>query len=353
MKIHYRGLLQSPASWARVGRELIKAMLDLGAEITAEEAKGYLFDPKFPLDQNIKNVITKNQKSDVEIGFIYPLQYSKMKAPIKVGLLTYESTIIPPAWVESINKHLNLLLLPSSFCKKIALESGVIVPTKVISYGINADEIGPIEKPEKFTFLFIGTPHRRKGSVEAIKAFTEEFCNDEEVKLVMKFSYKAEDPKYWEVAHEELESLRKNDDRVEIIYSCETDEKMSEWYSKGHVLVLPSYSEGFGLIQLEAAFHKMPVICGGWGGHLDFLDSRSALFVNYDLVDAQELQYDGKDLPGKIARPDVEHLKNLMRNIYKNEDLASNLAQKAYNKIKNLTWKNCAKQTLEELEKIV
>ena len=128
MKIHYRGLLQSPASWARVGRELIKAMLDLGAEITAEEAKGYLFDPKFPLDQNIKNVITKNQKSDVEIGFIYPLQYSKMKAPIKVGLLTYESTIIPPAWVESIKKG-DILVSPMTqpnFVSILSKAKGII-----------------------------------------------------------------------------------------------------------------------------------------------------------------------------------------------------------------------------------
>ena len=47
--ILYQGLLASPASWARVGREYIHAFIELGEEVAAVSIRGFLYEPEFDL----------------------------------------------------------------------------------------------------------------------------------------------------------------------------------------------------------------------------------------------------------------------------------------------------------------
>ena len=83
-------------------------------------------------------------------------------------------------------------MVASEFIKRVLIENGVTTCVKVIPNGVNSDLFDGNIKPmmlktkKQFKFLSVSSGFPRKGIDVLIRAYTEEFDNEDNVCLVIK-----------------------------------------------------------------------------------------------------------------------------------------------------------------------
>ncbi len=354
MQVLYSGLLRSPASWARAGRELLGAIVRLGVDAAALRVRGFLYTPDFPLPPGIREVARDQFPADVELTFAHPGLYGRLRCKRRVGILVYEADRMPAPWVEPICRELDLLLLPSEFCRQGALAAGV--PSHLIGhlpFGVDPRVFSPpaTRPASPFTFLYLGAPHRRKGLRELLRSYRAAFSAADNVRLVVKTTYDPGDrPRRFrweleplEVEHREAGLLQPDAPRVDFVIGSVSDQELSRLYHQAHAYVQPSYGEGFGLAALEAAASGCALILTGWGASSELFDPEAAMHVAYDLVAAEPYEYD-RDSNGLMAVPRITHLTHAMYTIWKNEERFDDLRRRSPRVAARYSWNEAGRR---------
>jgi len=150
--------------------------------------------------------------------------------------------------------HADLIIAVSEEIKNIAVKYGVPTEqTAVIHNGIEFREIESETEDEEevFTLLSVGRLEKIKGHELLIQALSK--LNFENWQLVLCGDGA-------EIEH--LKMLAKDYQLTDQIHFAGWVEKeeLDHYYSKADVFVLPSFSESFSLVVLEAMEHKLPVI---------------------------------------------------------------------------------------------
>lgn len=162
----------------------------------------------------------------------------------------------------------------------------------------------PLKQTDKFVFFSMGGLIKRKGFDLLIKAFSEEFKDDE--KVILRIAGQGEEKKNLEECIHNLGI----DKRIELIGQIGRERTLEE-YTKCNAFVLASRAETYGLVYREAMAVGRPIIStrhGGirtvpdYAGHLidvdDFCQLKRALreiYTNYD-------KYDGKLISEKCLQ---------------------------------------------------
>ena len=140
--------IRVPMSWAQVNREVVLALDRLGCRLTVLAYRGFGYDPDFPLEERITELRSGPKSNEWDLAFDYPLNYSRLRARRKAGMLVYETTELPPHWARAIREHLDLLVVPSSFCVAAAERSGIPRDRIVrIPYAYSSSKFSPCPKP--------------------------------------------------------------------------------------------------------------------------------------------------------------------------------------------------------------
>jgi phosphatidylinositol alpha-1,6-mannosyltransferase len=223
-----------------------------------------------------------------------------------------------------VNSKATAHLLPKSIYRKISILYPGIDPQM-------ANVAKETKKPNlKREILFVGRLVKRKGVDKVLKAFQLLQSKMPNTQLVivgngpqMKF----------------LKTLAKElgiEGKVEFTGKL-TGRPLFEKYSQCDLFVMPSERlnldvEGFGMVFLEAALFRKPVV-GTWSGGIP------------------EAVIDG--YTGILVKPgDVNALKDAMVLLLTNEELARKMGENAYNRvIKEFTWEKAAKKFLEMYDK--
>jgi glycosyltransferase involved in cell wall biosynthesis len=360
--ILYSGLLRSPASWARVGRELLRALARLGVEVGALRVRGFLYSSDFPLPPGVREVAREEFPADVELTFAHPGLYRRLRAPRRVGLLVYEADRMPPSWVEPIRRELDLLLLPSEFCRQGAVRAGV--PShliRLLPFGVDPRVFFPAEARPRglFTFLTVGAPHHRKGLRELLKAYRIGFAAADGVRLVLKTTYDpGARPRRFRWELEDLATEVENagldaGDAPQTVIRTGTlsDEELAAVYREAHVYVQCSYGEGFGLAALEAAASGCAIITNGWGAAGELFGPSAATHVGYDLVSAGPYEYD-RDSEGLMAKPRVLDVTRAMRALREDAALLKERRRQALRVAARHGWDEAGRRLGEYLEEV-
>lgn len=196
----------------------------------------------------------------------------------------YEADRVPSSWVKFLNNHASIIGVPSNWCKKIFISSGVLIPIIVIPLGIDPEEIPYLPKrPEKdrYVYLWQGValdPGGRKGvdvAIDAFKGLKKEgkIPNSE---LVLKFRpYK----------HRNLTigDVRSTTD-IRYIQEDLPREKLLELYKEVDACINPTHGEGFGLIPLEQMAMGKPVMVTDWS--MDYVRDIPCLPLDYTLKES-------------------------------------------------------------------
>jgi glycosyltransferase involved in cell wall biosynthesis len=270
----------------------------------------------FEIKKELLNITVKKEElnpNDPIIVYHLPptlRQYQNFK--FKICFTMWETDKFPAAWVHDLNNFCDLVLIPSNFCKKVFIKSGVKTPIEVVQLGINLDNYKFISRPDHrdiFTFLSVGNMDERKNYRTALAAFYEEFTSDEPVRFIVK-TRKGSPVNFLP---------RKN---IEVIEKDYTAEELRDLYNQADCFVYPSRGEGFGLPPREAMATGLPVILTDYSALSDIADELISYPIKH--YGLSKVIYPksavlglGDDL-GYWANPSKDEIKKLMREAYTN-----------------------------------
>lgn len=350
--------MRSPVSWAKVTRELVRALAETGAHVSAVSLKGYLYDADFPLDPEVETAIARRRREGWDLALDYPPNFARLSAGSRAGIIIYEADSLPAHWVGPIREHLDLAVVPSEFSLEAAAASGIPRDMLAVApFGVNPQIYrpeGPAAAPatdRAFNFLAVAAPHVRKGLAELTEAFTNAFEADDDVGLVIKCPPLAGlGKRAWEYKSVADFMPEGRGRQIALVEGVLSEEGMAALYRAGDVCVQPSYGESFGLAPLEALSCGTPVVATGWGGVLEFLDDSNSWLVDYDLVEAGEFAYDWRGEGGlRMARPRVESLGARLREAFEDADARSAKAAAGLETAAAFTWRRSAEVILSRL----
>ncbi|HET7041487.1 MAG TPA: glycosyltransferase family 4 protein, partial [Gemmatimonadales bacterium] len=297
----------------------------------------------------------KGATAPVVVRDLYPPRVADMDGRTNLLYFAWEESQVPGAWVDGFNRHLDGLCVLSRFVKKALMDSGVSVPITVGGCGI--DQVmrpereayeGPLGKG--FRFLHVSSTFPRKGIDALLKAYLSEFSASDDVTLIIKTF-----PNPHNTTPAQVAEARARPGCPEIVLINEdlTPGQLVDLYRRCHALVVPTRGEGFGLPFAEAMYFGLPVICTGFGGHLDFCTPETARLVDYAFARAQSHmgQY------GSVwADPDVGDLARAMREVMTRPLEAKARAKRAKEVVeRELRWDDCARRledTVEALSRV-
>ncbi len=372
--ILYQGLLQSPASWARVGRGYLKALLGEGIEVGAVAARGFRHDPSFPLPQGLQLYGAGEAKalssSAVGVGFLHPTLLRRLVGEPKLNCFVWEASRVPDEWVKALRRGADHVLVPSEFVREALVDSGFPSPQlRVVPYGYDREVLDSVGarrdtvrtasgRAAPFTFLSVLAPHYRKGVIELLTAYRRAFTAADDVILKIKSTY---DPgrarrrspfeiPSWEHALREAGMSDPGAPPLELDLRTLHDEDMLAIYEHADVVVQPSWGEGFGLAMLEALAVGRPVLATAWGGHMDFLP-RGADRLPYRLDTAGSALYEPVE-GAMVARPEVDALAARMRWHYDHPGDSRRIGDVNRLHAAPRTWDAAARQLLEVIGEV-
>jgi glycosyltransferase involved in cell wall biosynthesis len=253
----------------------------------------------------------------------------------------------------------------TEFGKRQLQQSGVHPPIYTMPLGVDAarymnnqDALDFGDEIRDFTFLSVFRWSYRKGWDILLRAYLEEFSNDEDVSLVL-VSRVMESPEEngTDQIINDLNGIidtvhRPEEDLPHIaLYSEPIPEKdMPKVYRAADAFTLFSRGEGFGLPYIEAASCGLPVIGTNCSGQSDFLDHDNSYLVEPEgFVKANisgEMHqmaklcrfYENQEFP-RFGTSSVLEARRLMRHVYENQSEAQEKARKLQNfVVNNYTW---------------
>lgn len=259
-----------------------------------------------------------------------------------ICIVPFETTRIPPTWVARINS-MDALFVPCEQNKQAFIDSGVTVPIEIIHWGVDETKFYPIDflQDDLFTFGIMGSLSSRKGTDILIKAFTEEFKTEKDVRLICKTS-------------EYGFNFAVHDQRIKIQQSPFTyEELLQDFYRKLDCFVFPTRGEGFGLPPLEAMAVGLPVIVTGWSGVMEYMKPEYGWILDYKLVPAKAFTEEVyKEECGDWAEPSIDDLKKKLRYAYEHKKECKQKGKAAAEYVKqNWLWKDKIKMYQQALDK--
>jgi glycosyltransferase involved in cell wall biosynthesis len=331
--------------YGRYSSRFVKGLQNIGAKVKIATLD-HLHMPKWMQEQeglDFENGLT--------ISFMPP--YLATYAPGQHWLYSMtEGSRIPQSWVRSIaDSGVQRVLVPCEHNRLAFLESGVTVDVGVVPGGTDPTEFPyrfrSYEKGLKpYTFLALGDRGFRKGWEDVWEAFYSAFGGKTtgvmDVRLIIKF--RPED--YNKLAYVKAMKTAVGADR-RVIWQVEESQDMAAIYSQAHCVVIPSYSEGWGMPHREAASLGVPVITQRYSGLDDGWLEEWAL-----VLDSGQLRPTPTDVHevalGNWMRPNRRSLVENMRYCYDNPITASLFGKKASEWIaKNQTWEIAARRLLD------
>jgi glycosyltransferase involved in cell wall biosynthesis len=365
--LQYYGMLGMPHSWAVVAQFLLVELQKLGVNlkcISTNPLKGIHTDL-------IPTIITNAQqkaslKTNVSLSYTIPPNLSKIQARHKIIIFNYEFDILPKSFVDILNSEADLILPSSVFTHTLFANSGVAKEKmEILPHGYDPrmfhPDFPPLKvkniAPDKFKFLIVASPHWRKGHDILLTAYLEEFKHDEDVVLLIKTAMLSNE----KISHQHVNfnalfnelKPRHANPWPDIKMIGHKMDYLAPLYTLADALVLPSRGEGFSLTPLEAVACKLPVITTRFGGQMDYLTNQNSYLIDYQMKKApKEMQYFTFNPNARMAEPDVNHLRKLMRQVKNDHDTAKQKAELAYKQCaESLTWPRVAETLLSMIQK--
>lgn len=288
-------------------------------------------------------VTLTNNKADIHLNFIQPIHYRYPGSNIHtVGYTPWESDELPMYWLDNFNKC-DEVWATSDIVAQWYKDAGVNKPIRVYEHGLHDVWKSPIVRKvnNKFRFLHIGEPAERKGGSLTVRAFIELFGNNPDYELTIKANQSHT------IRHKDefgnFTEIFKKYPNIKLITREMEDEEMLKLMSMHHCLVYPSWGEGFGFIPLQAMATAMPTICTeSWAPYKEFI----TLKLESTLWDSPwPIMH-----PGKMFKPDIDHLKFLMMDVINSYTKYSAIALKNTTKIyKKYNWIDLTRSAFKHL----
>jgi glycosyltransferase involved in cell wall biosynthesis len=299
-----------------------------------------------------------DEEPDIAVHLTPALYNPRVPDIPNLAFAVIESTSVHPHLVERCN-GMDEILVPTTFTAKVFRESGVTRPIHVVSHGVDTTYFrppsvrAPLPGGKGFNFLAVATHVERKNIRHLVKAFLEEFHDDDDVALFLLLRpeyHTSQNNVALEFTDWEREYANDHSAPIYLWTGYLTRDHLRDFYANADCYVMPS-NEGFGLTVLEAMACETPVIALDHGGVTDFVNGHNGTLVakgrEYVASDIDTLPYVGD----RFYEPDQNELKCAMRDVFTNRSNARDKARQARADCeKRLTWRAVTQQFSRRIE---
>ncbi len=262
------------------------------------------------------------------------------------GYTAWETDRLPAHWPELLN-GLDGVFVPSTWNRKVLQASGVHVPVVVLPHVSEFHGRVPEAPPGKalaaaleqmdghYIFYCISMWNERKNIPTLIRAFLEEFGEEEKVALLLKTDHR--DWTSYRPSWRRLflrrsfglsrRSFRKlvgnHPSRRKLMHLTDSlpASDLAWIHHKGDCFVSCTRGEGWGMGAYEAAWFGNAVAITPYGGQLDYLSPDDAYLLPYTLAPVKtaygSTSYSAEQ---KWAHVDIADVRRTLRTIYMNQD---------------------------------
>lgn len=358
MRLNITGNVFSQTGYAVHTRFLAEALQDIGYDVAVESPKHQGWETMCP--DKLFKMLQKQYQRETTIMIAtpdyYPIKWSDNPKHL-IGFVVWESDRVPKSWLKNL-QLCSQIWVPSKHVYDALINTfGVdsLPPVYIVPHGVNTDEFYPVlaERDERFTFLGVKGwaegINDRGGLQYLIKAFVDEFKEDEPVKLLVKINcaYGANEAiiEDW-IRQMGIEALPSN---VELIFDNIPYHELKQLYCKADVFVCSTRGEAFNLPGVEAMACGIPTMQTNFGGQLDYMHDGNSWVIRHKLKEPiHNLLFEGSNW----ATPDIEDLRKGLRYCFEHKQEVKDKGKIALVDSKCWTWKNSALKAKQALDLI-
>lgn len=290
-----------------------------------EKKDGYSTTARLMQREMLKQgIYLETQYTGQDIGLLYheATNIDRIPTQKKIIYTMFESDDIPHTWVTALKKA-DYIIVPSKFVADTFLKHGI--KSTIIPLGYDNAIFRPKKREIKrevrkdFVFLHYNAFNIRKGFVEIVKSFAQEFETSEPVKLVLKTIHPGNS------VHNALTRAS----NIKVIRDDRDQQGLADLLHQADCFLFPSRGEGFGMPPLEAAATGLPVITVNAHGIAQYYNSQYFYCAKIkDTCPGIYLRFRG-DRVGNMVVADIDDLRKKMRYVYEHEKLAKEKGQLA------------------------
>lgn len=246
---------------------------------------------------------------------------------------TWYYTSLPKEWITYFNDQVTQIWLTSEFAKSIYIKNGIKEnKLKVVYYGVDTEHFNPnikgkLSRNETFKILFSGFFDFESGIYLLIEAFCQAFTANEDVLLILNSEtpLEKEDQKQRQKEVQKyIKELNVSDAiKAKILFDYVDEESFSDLANVCDCFAYPYHLEATFINVLRAMSCELPVIITKSPIALEFFNKDTAYFINSQLEESNINRIFDLELKDNYYyfKPDLEHLKKLLRFNYLNKDL--------------------------------
>lgn len=293
--------------YGEMARQLCLGLIENGEDITI---KSILFGSEPDLKnlkteyEVLKPFIDKPGSITHSIQCLTADNFPHYKAPgaVNIGYTMWETTKLPLHWPILCNQ-MDMILVPSAFCRKVFIDSGVTVPVKILPVSFDPakfDNIVPNQNLKeiignRLCFYSIFEWSERKNPSALFNAYYSTFGVSDNVVLLVKSYISGDEDKNKEAIQSFAERYRSQITRhgtdypkVVCISEFLSTKQILELHKTCDVYVAPVRGEGWLIPAFDAAAAGNHVIATNFSSQTDFLDTYNPFkYQTYDLVSYQ------------------------------------------------------------------
>tara|TARA_R110000868_G_scaffold18531_11_gene81370 strand:+ start:5578 stop:6699 length:1122 start_codon:yes stop_codon:yes gene_type:complete len=289
MKILYIGHFREAGGWSNAAIDFSLALDSVGIDVVCRDIK--LTNKQSEVPDRIKELEQKTiDNVDYCIQNVLPhhlVATDKFKK--NVAYFFSESTPITSSWISNLSL-MDEVWVPNSTNSDSLLDSKIENPVRIVpvpcdisKFNENYDKLDMLEVNDQFKFYTICDLNSRKNIESIIKCFHSEFCNGEQVALVLKInkhgiSSEAIGQEFESISLNIKERLRigpvKDFAKEVIIPTYLSNDQINQLHHTCDCYISLSHGEAWSIPAFDAmAFGNTP-ICGKEGGPRQFIDSK-------------------------------------------------------------------------------
>jgi glycosyltransferase involved in cell wall biosynthesis len=260
----------------------------------------------------------------------------------RVGRAAFGTDRVPDGWAERCNA-LDEIWLPSEFHRETFAASGVernkirIIP-QALDTQLFCPGRSPLQLPSvparSFQFLAVADGMLASGIDVLVRAFIEEFAPDDNVALMLHCPPKRCGDLFIDFEAEvialienELGKALEDVPVIALVMGSLSEEDRAGQFAASHAFVYPARADATGQHCLEALACQLPVIATDWGPLNDFLSEHNSFPLATNGVVAAEPDEDELVAGHRWAEPNLDQLRNQMREVFANGKEAARRAE--------------------------
>jgi glycosyltransferase involved in cell wall biosynthesis len=272
----------------------------------------------------------------------------------RVVSTVWETSGVPKPFVHLLNEP-EMVWVPTEWGRQIFEAAGVAAAKlRVVPEGVDANLFRPAAvKParDRFRFLCVAKWETRKATAELVRAFVRTFNEFEPVELIM-HCQNIYVPGFDLRAAIATEIVAARAGRPRIVASDHGSlADLIGLMQQSDAFVLPTRAEAWGLPILEAMACGLPCLVTDYGGHRAFANESNSYIISARQRPVDDpVNFNPQWDWGEWAEADGEHLQQLLRHVFENQEEAVMRGHAAReDAVRRWSWDNAAKIAITHL----